>query len=55
MNNLALLKSNLKIIDQYRQYLYDWCKSTNDISFLKKIVLPTTSKISSSSLFDKPY
>ena len=55
MNNLVLSKSNLKIIDQYREYLYDWCKSTNDVSFLKKIILSSTSKLSSSSLFDKPY
>lgn len=55
MNNLVVSKSDIKIIDQYREYLYNWCKSTNDVSFLKKIVLPTTSKMSSSSLFDKPY
>ena len=55
MNNLALSKSNIKILDQYRQNLYDWCKATNDVSFLKKIILPTTSKMSSSELFDKPY
>lgn len=55
MNNLALSKSNIKILDQYRQNLYDWCKATNDVSFLKKIILPSTSKMSSSELFDKPY
>lgn len=55
MNNLAKSNSNLKNLDQYRTYLYDWCKGTNDTSFLKKIILPSTSKLSSSSLFDKPY
>ncbi|MEO5948756.1 MAG: sulfatase-like hydrolase/transferase [Chitinophagaceae bacterium] len=55
INNLAHLKSHLKTLDQYRLYLYEWCKSTNDNSFLKKIILPSTSKLSSSLLFDKPY
>lgn len=55
MNNLAQSKSHLKIIDQYRAYLYDWCKDTKDNVFLKKMILPSTSTLSSSSLFDKPY
>ena len=55
MNNLAVSKSNLKIIDQFRQQLFDWCKSTNDVLFLKKLILPSSSKMSSSELFDKPY
>lgn len=55
MNNLAQSNSNLKVLDQYRNYLYSWCKFTDDISFLKKIILPSTSKLSSSTLFDKPY
>jgi arylsulfatase A-like enzyme len=55
MNNLVHSKSNSTIVDQYRSHLYDWCKSTNDNAFLKKIILPSTSKMSSSSLFDKPY
>lgn len=55
MNNLVVSKSDIKIIDQFREYLYNWCKSTNDVAFLKKIILPSASKMSSSSLFDKPY
>ncbi|WP_140487206.1 sulfatase [Flavobacterium sp. GSA192] len=55
MNNLTDSKSHSKILDQYREYLLDWCKSTGDASFLKKVILPSNSKLSSSALFDKPY
>lgn len=55
LNNLATFKSQLKKLDKYRQYLLDWCKNTNDNAFLRKLVLPSTSKLSSSSLFGKPY
>lgn len=55
MNNLIANKEHLKDIDKKRQQLYDWCKQTNDVKFLRKIVLPSTSKESSSVLFDKPY
>lgn len=52
--NLALDTSNLKIVDGFRLKLYTWCKTTND-AFLRKIILPSTSKISSTELFEKPY
>lgn len=55
LNNLATSKSYIKIIDEYRQYLLDWCKTTNDTKFLRKIILPSTNKMHSSELFDKPY
>ncbi len=55
MNNLIESKLYSKITDQYREYLFDWCKSTNDTSFLKKIILSSTSKLSSEALFDKPF
>jgi arylsulfatase A-like enzyme len=55
MNNLVNSKTHIKIKDQFRKYLYNWCKETNDTSFLKKLILPSDSKLSSSSLFDKPY
>jgi len=55
MNNLVHSESYLKIIDQYRGYLYDWCKSTNDVAFSRKIILPSTNKVPISSLFDKSH
>jgi arylsulfatase A-like enzyme len=55
MNNLVRSKEFQTNLDDYRSLLYQWCKSTNDRLFLKKIILPKTSKISSSELFDKPY
>lgn len=55
MSNLIADNKHLKEIDLKRQQLYDWCKQTDDIKFLRKIVLPTTSKESSTVLFDKPY
>lgn len=55
MNNLIRDKEYLKEIDKKRQQLYNWCKETADTKFLRKIVLPTTSKESTSVLFDKPY
>lgn len=55
MNNLINSKDELKQIDDCRQKLLDWCKQTKDTKFLKKIVLPTTSKLTSDTLFDKPY
>ncbi len=55
MNNLVHLESLTQKIDQYRQKLLDWCQETKDIKFLRKLILPTNSKMSSSELFDKPY
>ncbi len=55
MNNLIYSKHHIKNIDQFRQTLIDWCKDTNDTKFLKKAVIPSTSKMYSSELFDKPY
>lgn len=55
MNNLIAVKKYLKEVDKKRQQLFDWCKQTNDVRFLRKMVLPSKSKISSSELYDKPY
>lgn len=55
INNLVGLESHSKKIDEYRQKLLDWCRETNDIKFIKKLVLPSNSRLSSSELFDKPY
>lgn len=55
MNNLVSLKNHIKIVDEYRQKLMDWCIETNDSRFLRKIILPTNSSKSSSELFDKAY
>ena len=55
LNNLATSKKHLKTLDEYRSYLLKWCKQTNDNKFLRKLVLPSTSKMSSIKLFDKPY
>lgn len=52
MNNLAKNPEFLKILDQYRQHLYEWCKETDDTKFLRKVVLPSNSKLSSEVLFD---
>lgn len=55
MHNLINSKAELTHIDDCRQKLLNWCKQTNDTKFLKKIVLPTTSILTSDTLFDKPY
>lgn len=55
MNNLANSKEYLQYIDDYRQKLLGWCKRTNDVQFLKKLILPTNSIITSDELFNKPY
>lgn len=55
MNNLATDKDYLKTLDIFRDRLYKWCMDTDDKQFLRKIVLPSHSTISSSTLFDKPY
>lgn len=55
MNNLIANKKFLNEADQKRLQLYNWCMDTNDKKFLRKLVLPSTSKESSSVLFDKPY
>ena len=55
MNNLIHSKDQLQNIDTYRQKLLDWCKQTNDTRFMKKLVLPTNSKLTSDALFDKFY
>jgi arylsulfatase A-like enzyme len=55
MNNLAVIATHSKNIDEYRQKLMDWCTETNDKNFLRKIILPTNSSKSSSELFDRPY
>ncbi|MFB9058243.1 sulfatase [Mariniflexile ostreae] len=55
MNNLINAKAYLENIDDCRQKLLDWCKETKDNKFLRKLVMPTTSNLSSSDLFDKPF
>ena len=55
MNNLVFTKNHQLEIDTYRQKLIDWCRNTNDTKFLRKTILPSNSKKSSSDLFDKPY
>lgn len=55
MDNLIRSKDYSVKIDKYRQKLLDWCKVNNDKYFLRKLVLPTNSKILSNELFDKPY
>lgn len=55
MNNLANNQNHTPLIDAYRQKLMTWCQNTNDTQFLKRIILPSSSTISSSELFDKPY
>ena len=55
MKNLINAAANLKHIDDCRQMLLDWCKATDDKKFMRKLVLPTTSTMSSTALFDKPY
>lgn len=55
MNNLVGLEAQTQKIDEYRQKLLDWCQGTDDTKFLRKLILPTNSTMSSSELFDKPY
>lgn len=55
MKNLANAEQHTKKLDEFRQYLYDWCKKTNDNIFMKKLILPSNSKLTSPDLFDKPY
>jgi arylsulfatase A-like enzyme len=55
MNNLVSSVNHQTELDNYRQNLMDWCIKTNDTKFLKKIILPSNSKITSNKLFDKPY
>ncbi|MFB9058100.1 sulfatase [Mariniflexile ostreae] len=55
MNNLVNSEEFSKNIDDYRQKLLDWCKETEDTKFLRKVVLPSNSNMTSSDLFDKPY
>ena len=55
MNNLVASTKYQTELDNYRQKLMDWCTKTNDTKFLKKIILPNNSKITSNKLFDKPY
>ena len=55
MNNLINSKKHQVELDKYRQKLINWCTKTKDVKFLRKAVLPSNSKQSSSELFDKPY
>ncbi len=55
MQNLANSKTHLEKLNEFRHYLYQWCKENNDNIFLRKLILPDNSKLSSSDLFDKPY
>lgn len=52
MHNLVDDLSYKKTLNMYRDYLYNWCKETNDDKFLRKLVLSDNSSI---KLFDKPY
>ncbi|KKM70922.1 hypothetical protein LCGC14_1435860 [marine sediment metagenome] len=55
MDNLAGLKSQTSKIDEYRQKLLNWCQDTGDTKFLRKLMLPTKSMMSSSELFITSY
>lgn len=55
INNLIDSKAYLKNIDACRKKLLDWCKETKDTKFMKNLVLPSNSDLSSSDLFDKPF
>ena len=55
MNNLIHSKEQIQNIDDYREKLLNWCKKTKDTKFMKKLVLPSNSNLTSSDLFDKPY
>ncbi|MBJ7882988.1 sulfatase family protein [Gelidibacter salicanalis] len=55
MNNLANAQDHFELMDSYRQKLITWCQKTNDTQFLKRAILPSTTTMSSSLLFDKPY
>ena len=55
MKNLVSSKNYSEKLDEYRQKLLDWCKDTNDTKFLRKVLLPSNSTITSSELFDRPY
>lgn len=55
MNNLVNSKKHQQELDNYRQKLIDWCIKNKDNTFLRKAILPSNSKKSSSELFDKPY
>src|SRR5690606_3917992 len=55
MVNLAGTEEYSTLIDTYRQKLISWCQQTDDMEFLKRMILPSISTLSSSALFDKPY
>lgn len=55
MVNLAGTEEYSTLIDTYRQKLISWCQQTDDMEFLKRMILPSKSTLSSSALFDKPY
>lgn len=55
MNNLVSSKNHLKELDDFRGILHNWCVENEDHKFLKKVILPSKSKISSSTLFITPY
>ena len=55
MKNLVSDKKYANKLDEFRQKLLNWCKKTDDKAILRKLILPTNSKLTSSDLFDKPY
>lgn len=54
MKNLAMDPAYQKHLNEYRHILFQWCKSTNDNKFLRRVKLPEGAG-SSSQLFDKAH
>jgi arylsulfatase A-like enzyme len=55
MNNLINSKAHREVLNNHRKKLLDWCKEYEDKRFLRAVILPEQSKLSSADLFDKPY
>tara|TARA_B100000809_G_C15128636_1_gene527367 strand:- start:305 stop:1738 length:1434 start_codon:yes stop_codon:yes gene_type:complete len=53
--NLRNSKDHLEVLDTYRTHLYQWCKETQDYTFLRKIILPSDSKVPSTELYATPW
>ena len=55
MQNLVGSATRVEKLDEYRQKLLNWCRETKDAQFLRKLILPTHSTMSSRELFVEPY
>ncbi|WP_152287924.1 sulfatase family protein [Flavicella marina] len=55
MNNLVNSTYHNEILDNMRNTLHKWCIENKDYKFLKKVILPSKSDVSSSTLFMTPY